>query len=73
MTESQFAALCKAHDLTYMYSDDHGVWQRGTVSMATIREVRDALPHEVAVRIWNSAVDEKIADPEFRKQFYWIP
>ena len=70
MTESEFRELCRAHDLTYAYSDDHTVWQRGRQSLDRVKEAAASLDHEVAVRIWNEVVDEKLK-PEYRQEWYW--
>lgn len=32
MTAQQFYDMCKDHDWTYMYSDDHSVWKAGKES-----------------------------------------
>ena len=68
-TEDEFREMCRAHDLTYQYSDDGGVWRRGGASYARILAAAKELPREVAVRIWNEVVDTKLA--EFaRASFY---
>lgn len=70
VTEDEFRQLCKRHDLTYEYSDDHGYWTRGNASLAKIRAAAKELPREVAVRIWNEVVDTKLVESA-RAQFYW--
>ena len=30
MSEDDYLKLLKAHDWTYQYSDDHGVWRKGS-------------------------------------------
>ena len=69
------------HDLTFQYSDDHGVWQRGCQylndMMTTIDELTStdddilntATMHKV-VEHWNAMVDSYLAE-SYRKQFYW--
>lgn len=70
MDVETFRKMCRAHDLTYQYSDDHGVWSRGSASETRVRAAAEQLPREDAVRVWNEVVDSKIA--EFaRKSFYW--
>lgn len=70
MTLEEFEKLCKAHDLTYDFSDDHSVWLRGEKSLSKIREAASKLKREDVVRVWNSVVDTKIIESH-RKQFYW--
>lgn len=70
MTEEAFFELAKRHDLTFEYSDDHSVWQRGCDSLAKVREAAKSLPPDVAARIWNSVVDTKMREG-YRDQFYW--
>lgn len=68
--EQEFRTLCRQHDLTYEYSDDHFVWQRGSESLAKIRAKAKELPREVAVRIWNEVVDTKLVE-DARPMFHW--
>lgn len=70
VTEDEFRQLCKSHDLTYEYSDDHSYWQRGSASLAKVQAAAKQLDRETAVRIWNEVVDKKII-PEGRAQWYW--
>lgn len=70
MSEQQFEEMCRRHDLTYVYSDDGGVWRAGEKSLDAIIVAAADLPREVAVRIWNEIVDTKVM-PEYREQFYW--
>jgi hypothetical protein len=70
LTLEQFAALVEAHDLTYQYSDDHCVWERGQSEYWRIRNVCKQFPREDVVRIWNAAVTRKLV-PEARAEFYW--
>ena len=65
-----FRQMCREHDLTYQYSDDGGVWSRGSASEARVRAAAKQLPREDAVRIWNEVVDEKLV-PDARGSFYW--
>jgi len=68
--EEEFRKLCKQHDLTYEYSDDHSYWLRGNASLAKVQDAAKLLPREDVVRIWNEVVDTKLI-PEARAQFYW--
>lgn len=70
ITEEEFRTMCRRHDLTYQYSDDHGVWTRGNQSLAQVEAAAQKLPRDVAVRIWNEVVDTKLV-PDARAQFYW--
>jgi hypothetical protein len=65
-----FKTAVKNHDLTYMYSDDGAVVRRGSESMAAIRLLAAELPIEIVREIWNSRVDQSLAEG-FRETFYW--
>lgn len=71
MTLDQFRAACVAHDLTYSYSDDGGVWRRGEAARRAIEEAAKQFPRAEVVRIWNETVDKKISQEGDRKSFYW--
>lgn len=60
--------MIKYHDLTYMYSDDGGVYRRGSESEVAINELIKKFPEE-GVRLWNEMVDSKIKEG-FREPFY---
>lgn len=68
--EVWFRHLCISHDLTFEYSDDGSVWRRGRDSFGRIKAFSTRLPREVAVRIWNEAVDKKIQTPH-NEEFHW--
>jgi len=70
MSECKFRAMCKAHDLTYTFSDDHRIWMGGLQSYKSIRAAADELGSDIANKIWNEVVDEKISE-ESRERFYW--
>lgn len=72
MKEAEFYELCKRHDLTYAFADDGRVWRSGKKSLEVILEAAKKLPEDVAVRIWNQVVDEKIVE-DSRSLFYWTP
>lgn len=65
-----FRGMCKAHDLTYAYSDDSRVYRRGRDQYAEIKEAAKKLPPDVAARIWNEAVREKLL-PGGESDFLW--
>jgi hypothetical protein len=69
-TEAEFEEACKRHDLTFEYSDDHSVWQRGCSSLAKLRAMANELGLDKAVPIWNRIVDTKLV-ADARQQFYW--
>ena len=64
-----FAELVHKHDLTYSYTEDHSVWERGEKERTTIRKMAAALPIEDVKRTWNAEVDRKIS--RFPESFYW--
>ena len=68
--EEEFLFACRRHDLTYSYSDSHSTWRSGADSYDKIRRMSKELPREVAVRIWNQVVDEKVGT-NGRDIFYW--
>ncbi len=70
MTLEEFEQEVKHHDLTYSYSDDHSVWQRGSAHYAKIYEAAKSLPREEVERIWNARVDSYLIESA-RAQFYW--
>ena len=70
MTEAEFYELCKAHDLTYTFSDDDRYYRAGEASLKRVMAAAKQLPLDVAQRIWNSVVDEKIVE-DSRSIFYW--
>lgn len=51
-----FDRQCHAHDWFYMYSDDHGVWSRGTKAQAALNAKAETSLQHMAVRQWH--VDE---------------
>lgn len=70
ISEEAFESMVRKHDLTFAFSDDHRVWERGTRTLDEIHAAKALLPREVAVRIWNKVVDEKIVH-DSRDLFYW--
>jgi hypothetical protein len=70
MTLEEFEREVNYHDLTYGYSDDHSVWQRGSAHYSKIVEAAKDFPREDVERIWNAMVD-RFLKSDFRSQFYW--
>jgi hypothetical protein len=72
MDAEQFRRLCKAHDLTYSYSDDSRAYNRGHDERRAIEEAAKLLPRSVAVEIWNEVVREKILPgPNGADMYLW--
>lgn len=69
-TLEDFEQSCKAHDLTYAYSDDGECYRRGRLSEARIEKAADKFKREDVERIWNAVVDTKLVESA-RSQFYW--
>lgn len=72
MTLDEFTTLVNAHDLTYEYSDDPGVYRAGSAALSRIAAASVHFPPEDVVRIWNTMVD-KFLIPEAAPQFYMHP
>lgn len=68
MTEQEFTTLVSKHDISYAYSDDHGVYLRGKAQYAAIVEAAKSVPN--AAEIWNANVDRKLI-PACRSEYYW--
>ena len=64
-----FRKMCLAHDTSYQYSDDPGVWQRGEARKKSILAARDELGYDVAKVIWNEVCDQKFG--QYANTFYW--
>jgi hypothetical protein len=65
-----FLDLVAKHDMTYTFSDDQRVWERGNESMKAIRAAAKELPLEVVEKIWSDKVKTCVAE-KFRKNFVW--
>jgi hypothetical protein len=68
-----FAVMCRRHDLTYEYSDDHSVWRKGSQSWDAIRRTYNAMNEydkSVAKEIWNEVVKTKLK-PDYADQWLW--
>lgn len=67
--KERFRELCKAHDLTYAFSDDHRKWVAGEASWKMINEFSKSILPDEAAEIWNEIVDTKISEDGVN-QFY---
>lgn len=65
-----FLKMCRDHDLTYSYSDDHRYFMAGHHSLLKILDFAKTIDADDAARIWNQVVDEKIKKGS-RGQYYW--
>lgn len=70
VTPESFEEMCRAHDLTHDYSDDHTIWQNGCDELRIIMKARDRLGSAVATPIWNKVVLTKVSQ-HHAKQFLW--
>lgn len=68
MTEQELTTLVSKHDISYAYSDDHGVYLRGKAQYAAIVEAAKSVPN--AAEIWNANVDRKMR-AGCRSAHYW--
>lgn len=68
--ELDFKHACERHDLSFDYSDDGAVWRAGAAQYKAIEAMAAELPRDVAVKIWNENVDQKIMEP-WRNYYYW--
>jgi hypothetical protein len=68
MTEQEFTRLVNAHDLSYVYSDEDSVYQRGKAQYAAIAEAAKSVPN--AAEIWNANIDRRVR-AESRADYYW--
>jgi len=49
MTKQQFWRLCKAHDWTYMYSDDARVYRQGRTESEVLADAVKAHPELISI------------------------
>ena len=70
ISETLFEAMCRAHDLTYMMSDDHRYYNRGLFTLNLIKKAANELGMDKAMPIWNKIVDEKLV-AESQENFHW--
>ena len=70
MTPEQFEELCWQHDLTYVYSDDYRMYNRGEMTYRTIKDAAYELGFDVAAPIWNKVVTRKLSEYN-RMPFLW--
>lgn len=71
ITWERFKYLVDTHDLTYQYTDDHSVWERGHKERSTINDYSRFFPIEDVRTVWNAMVDRKLR-PDARVDFYWV-
>ena len=69
--EKLFRRLCIMHNIMYMHSDNYKIWARGVITYKSIEAAAKGLPREVAARIWNEIVDNKVNGLETRRSLYW--
>ena len=70
--EAEFIALCRAHDLTYMMSDDPAANRRGEAELVALRALANKLPRARAVALFNEhAVDRTFGEGEAGDRWYW--
>ena len=67
---AEFDKLCKEHDLTYSYSDDHSAYTKGHEHHKKIMELSKEIPHNIAVQIWNKYVFEKLSE-HYIEEYLW--
>lgn len=68
--QAAFAKLVAGHDLTYDFSDDFRVWQKGQEVYDKIKAESKKFDRAFVVEVWNASVDRKIV-PSSRETFYW--
>lgn len=69
--EEEFSKLCRVHDLTFSFSDDHQVWRRGRSERDALVSFRSTLDERRAVQIFNYHVDTKLIEGA-REGFHWM-
>jgi len=67
---AEFTKLVNDHDLTYSYSDDGRVWQRGQNQRDKIVALAKEIDLETVRTIWNAKVDRTLVEG-YREPFYW--
>lgn len=65
-----FQVLVRHHDLTFDWSDDPRVRQRGREELTEITRQARAFPTEEVARVWDAMVDRNLIE-EARSQYYW--
>lgn len=65
-----FEHAVRYHDVSYDYSDDGGVWRRGSAVHTDINSMRNALPDDFAVTVWNARMDQYFV-PEEAPRWHW--
>lgn len=67
---NKLKSLIAHHDLTYYYSDDRTVCQKGESELAMIIDLAKNFEAAEVAQVWNHWVDKKISE-QFREDFYW--
>lgn len=70
LTLNLFREMCKAHDLTYNYSDDSRAYNNGRDEYKLIEEAAAKLPKSEAAHVWNQAVVDRVL-PDFAAGYLW--
>lgn len=70
MTSDEFRALCRAHDLTFEYSDDSSAYNKGSAELLAIKKAAEYLPPGEGARIWNEVAKTKIL-PAYVEPYLW--
>jgi hypothetical protein len=65
-----FTEAVDRHDVSYEYSDDGGVWRRGSEQRAAIRAMAGELPNDKVAQIWNARMDRYFI-PSEAPRWYW--
>jgi hypothetical protein len=72
--EEEFLRLCREHDLTFEFSDDHRYWKAGSSERQVIIAMAKANPDIRAKEIWDHVSSTKIRcneAEEFERRWAW--
>lgn len=67
-----FENAVRWHDVSYAYSDDPGVYRAGSKTRMHIDWMRETLPDDFAVSVWNARMDAYFV-PDEAPNWYWTP
>ena len=67
-TVEEFKQLISQHDITYDFSDDDRVYQRGRRQKQKILELAKQIPE--AKDLWNAEIDKRLS-LNMRQPYYW--
>lgn len=70
MSLSELEELIKAHDMTFLFSDNDFLFAEGLKERNHIRECAKNFPFEQVSRIWDKYVDLYVEE-DYRKFYYW--